>query len=389
MWLERFKNAFQPASVDLMPFTVLTGRNGSGKSTLVQALHWLDSAIRRDVREASDPYYGVFDLINLRQRRASPHFQLRLRWQAQQGDTPALTYQVRVEEGASGVPVVAAENLEHEGQGDNPFIWTEDDGLRLIRRRSSSAEARRDEAIPCERSDDLALRYGRYEFRRLGLVDEFWSRAVFLRLCPGRIGESSPAKRKSFEALLDEEGLNLPALLGGLKSDQLNQLLSQLKELLPGVEGIMVSHSAAGRDTPVYYSLHERVTLPSGGTMYPVPIPAWALSDGTRRLTAILALLAHRPAPSLICIEEIENGLDPWVLKAVLQHLRAAVERGTQVIVTTHSPWVLDNVPMDSIIEVRRSDGDVLFEHFASRPEIQAFDDAMPASVRYLKQGEP
>lgn len=118
------------------------------------------------------------------------------------------------------------------------------------------------------------------------------------------------------------------------------------------------------------------------------PIPAWMLSEGTRRITAILALLARDPAPSLLCIEEIENGLDPWTVRAILRHLQSAADRGTQVILTTHSPWVLDDVPIDSILQVRRIEGDTRYEHFASRPEIRAFDPSVPAGTRYIHAEE-
>jgi predicted ATPase len=66
--MERFKAAFKPGPIQLQPFNVLIGRNGSGKSTRIEALQWLDTTIRRDAREASDRYFGVRDLVNLRSR---------------------------------------------------------------------------------------------------------------------------------------------------------------------------------------------------------------------------------------------------------------------------------------------------------------------------------
>ncbi len=112
------------------------------------------------------------------------------------------------------------------------------------------------------------------------------------------------------------------------------------------------------------------------------------LSEGTRRITAILALLHRDPPPSLLCIEEVENGLDPWTVQAVLGHLRSAADRGVQVVVTTHSPWLLDHVPIDSIIQVRRKDGDTIYERFAERPEVKAYDPRVPAGTRYVNEAE-
>ena len=56
--------------------------------------------------------------------------------------------------------------------------------------------------------------------------------------------------------------------------------------------------------------------------------------------------LEARPRPSVLIVEEIENGLDPWTLEFVFQALRDASTEadGTQVIVTTHSPFLLDHV---------------------------------------------
>lgn len=391
--LERFKAAFDPPPVELMPFNVLIGRNNSGKSTFFEALQWLDTAIRRDVREASDRYYGVHDLISRRDKPAVPYFSLELCLASRDPHDKPLRYRIQIKEMASGVPAIVSETLYQEGHADEPVVWTARDGVRFIgeprdESRQGSPQDSSSSVIPLDRSDELALRFARYALRDMGLVDEFWSRAVFLRLNPNRLATSSTSTRRSFDPILDEEGETLPALINELSAEQLKYLVSELQQMLPGVEGIMVSPSEFGRDIRVHYSLHERMQLPSGDTTYPSPVPAWMLSEGARRLTAILALLIRRPAPSLLCIEEIENSLDPWSVRAVLHHLQAAAERGTQVIVTTHSPWVLDAVPIDSIVQAMRVPGDIRYERFASRPEIQAFDDDVPAGTRYIREGD-
>lgn len=71
-------------------------------------------------------------------------------------------------------------------------------------------------------------------------------------------------------------------------------------------------------------------------------------------------------------------------MKIILRHLQDAADRGTQVLLTTHSPWVLDDVPMESILLVRRRGGDTQYEHFASLDEVKAFNDSVPAGTRYV-----
>jgi predicted ATPase len=84
-------------------------------------------------------------------------------------------------------------------------------------------------------------------------------------------------------------------------------------------------------------------------------IPGWLLSTGTLRILALLAILRHpEPAP-LIVIEEIENGLDPRTIHLIVDEIRNLVETGkTQVIITTHSPYLLDLLMLSQIILVER-----------------------------------
>lgn len=65
------------------------------------------------------------------------------------------------------------------------------------------------------------------------------------------------------------------------------------------------------------------------------------MSDGTLRALGLLAAVFQRPAPSLLVIEEPEATIHPEALGSILDVLRHA-GRFMQVLVTTHSPDVLD-----------------------------------------------
>ena len=65
------------------------------------------------------------------------------------------------------------------------------------------------------------------------------------------------------------------------------------------------------------------------------------MSDGTLRALGILVAAYQHPAPSLIVIEEPEASIHPGALSVVLDVLRDA-RRSSQIVVTTHSPDVLD-----------------------------------------------
>ncbi len=65
------------------------------------------------------------------------------------------------------------------------------------------------------------------------------------------------------------------------------------------------------------------------------------LSDGTLRFLLLLTILATPDPPPLIAIDEPESGLHPSMLPIIAEFAAAAATR-TQVILSTHSPEMLD-----------------------------------------------
>ncbi len=397
--LERFKAAFQPAEVELHPFTILIGKNGSGKSTLLEALQWIDTSVRFDARRACERYYGIRDLVNLRSRVSPPFFQLTVTWRhadsEEDDDRDEIEYRVRVEQDRDGrTPIVAGEWLDSDdvkwlgttsqrkprkGQKQQPKI-------RAFRTLYPGTRFQ----LPFGEPDRLALgRGGESKNSRdpFPAIRDFWERAVFLRLSPNRLVQGSPAKRKSFDPLLDEEGQTLPALLRELRKDQMADLIERIQAILPDIRGVHLERPTAGREATVSYSLVERMPYVGRAGRSTFRVPAWMLSEGTRRITAILALLAREPAPSLLCIEEVENGLDPWTTLRILQELQSASDHGVQVLLSSHSPWVLDHVPIKNVLLVSRIEGETVYQQFDTSERAQKFLGSVPAGTRYVQGG--
>ncbi|WP_437642075.1 AAA family ATPase [Sorangium sp. So ce854] len=79
-------------------------------------------------------------------------------------------------------------------------------------------------------------------------------------------------------------------------------------------------------------------------------------SDGTLRVAALLTALFQEPAPALLGFEEPELGVHPGAIPLLFDFLREASTRG-QVLLTTHSPDLLDLVPIDDVRVVERRSG--------------------------------
>ena len=73
----------------------------------------------------------------------------------------------------------------------------------------------------------------------------------------------------------------------------------------------------------------------------PIKFEAFSMSDGTLRVLGLILAALQRPVPSLMVIEEPEASMHPGALGSILDVLRLA-SRSMQVVVTTHSPDILD-----------------------------------------------
>ena len=73
----------------------------------------------------------------------------------------------------------------------------------------------------------------------------------------------------------------------------------------------------------------------------PIKFEAFSMSDGTLRVLGLITAVFQRPTPSLLVIEEPEASIHPGALGSILDVLRLA-GHSMQVVVTTHSPDILD-----------------------------------------------
>ncbi len=109
-------------------------------------------------------------------------------------------------------------------------------------------------------------------------------------------------------------------------------------------------------------------------------VDAANLSQGTLHVLAILALTFSPQPPSVICIEEIDRGVHPRMLREVRDAFyRLAYPESSgltrppvQVIATTHSPYLLDlfrDHPEEIILAQKRG-REAHFERLADRGDI-------------------
>ena len=178
-------------------------------------------------------------------------------------------------------------------------------------------------------------------------------------------------------------GENLAAFLNSLRSRdalQYKAIQKAIHLLIPSISGLETEINDLGE---------VELKVVEGGTA----VPASILSEGTLRMIGLLTLVGTKESPTLIGFEEPENGIHPHRIQLVAELLNTRrIIGGTQIIVTTHSPILLNYLPLDSLFECSRTDGSTRIRPVRERaPLLKALEagepDAMPISERLMRGG--
>ncbi|MFS2224642.1 AAA family ATPase [Pantoea sp. B65] len=134
-------------------------------------------------------------------------------------------------------------------------------------------------------------------------------------------------------------GEKLSGYLDTLTSDSKSQLLVILQKFYPRIESFRISTTKGGWKRLI---VEERFLDENGAPTF-CETDAGQLNDGLLRILAVLAQVESQKG-SLLLLDEIENGVNPQVIELLVDTL---VEAKSQVIVTTHSPMILNYLDDD------------------------------------------
>jgi len=184
---------------------------------------------------------------------------------------------------------------------------------------------------------------------------------------------------------LGEQGENVAAFLDHLLRADLNRFLSFSEALsthVPGLDKLLI-------ETPSADKRRVDFVIDDG-----FQIEAARSSVGVRLLLFFLSLAFHPNPPDVILLEEPENGIHPRRLAEVMDLLRKLTKgelggHPAQVILTTHSPYLLDLVDLetDQVLVFQREDDGSRSVQPANKERIQEFFDGfMLGEVWYNAQ---
>lgn len=314
--------------VRLKPLTYLVGVNGAGKSNFIDALHLVRDALNGSLDNAMNERGGLSEI----RRRSSghpTHFGIRLEFRLNDGQNGHYAFNIGALKDRGYE--VQAEECVLSGTGRTCLFQIDRGVLRACSETS----------FPAITSDRLALvaASGLAVFRP---VFDALANMGFYNLNPKLMRE---LQKPQEGRLLKPAGENIASVVGHLErvgAPQLAAIQEYLQTVVPMVHGI------ERKQVGPMETLEFRQDM--AGAKHPWRFLAQNMSDGTLRALGVLVALfqGNRDyAPTLVGIEEPETALHP-AASAALRDALVRASAQTQVIVTSHSPDLLDDPALES-----------------------------------------
>jgi len=372
--LKNFKAVRDSGVIKFTPLTVFIGNNGSGKSGIIEGLEMLHAIVTADLDAAMAPWRDFRDILN----KAVPHkledkpgqrvrpfhtnpisFDLRSRLD----DRINVRYSLEIADGPGGNKLFIRQETMNQRKGRNipSFDFARDDRGHVVGKYVVDEEEFIDVYLP----DGVSLlNLGSSRLPYDIPLRNFIRNWQFVSLIPQNMGYEKRQSRAASRITLEKDGSNIAEYLLDIRRmdpQAFEGIVSTLQLVLPYSQDLQVALTSE-LERSVYLQLTEEN----------FKVPGWLLSTGTLRILALLALLRHPEPPPLIVIEEIENGLDPSSVHLIVDEIRGAVESGkTQIILTTHSPYLLDLLLLDHIVLVERVEGQPVFSRPGDNEQLQ------------------
>ncbi len=144
----------------------------------------------------------------------------------------------------------------------------------------------------------------------------------------------------------DDRGRGLPGIYDSIVNrgdDAFAKIRAQVTTLFPAAKGLRLK-AVSQSEKILEIELHD-------GTR----VPASHMSEGLLYFLAFAALPYLSPT-AIVLVEEPENGLHPARIAEVMTALRELSKSGTQVLLATHSPLVINELTGDEVSVVTRDE---------------------------------
>jgi len=188
------------------------------------------------------------------------------------------------------------------------------------------------------------------------------------------------------DASVEEDGALTAVVLAALKlgdDEAFHRIESAMRRIVPSIERLRI------RPAKVTHPSHPSPVV--GNKLYfdlrgAKDVPAHHASQGALVVLALLTVLYSPHRPDVILLDDFGHSLHPRAQIELVRMIKELLElddfKETQIIATTHAPYVLDEIAPESVIAFAlRDDGTVASKSLSEHPDA-------PKTKGALKSGE-
>jgi predicted ATPase len=327
--VSNYRSLAEEVRIHFGKLTVLVGPNGSGKSNVVDALRFVADAMHMGLSGAITMRHGIGAVR---------------RWSGGHPFNVGLRIDLKLPAGPAfyAFELVGSSAEEYKVKLEEAEVIRENDRIRFRVEQGSWKEGPAGLRPPLD-VQGLALQLVGGDERFQELVYALQNMAVYA-IFPDTLRapqKYSPAKPMS------RHGDNWVSILKDQPEKTWKpELIAALHKLTGDMLDVKVAQAAS------YLVVQFRHASPN---KKPKWFDAGQESDGTLRVAGIITALLQEPPVPVLGIEEPELTVHPGAIPLLYDHLIQAGMR-SQVIVTTHSPELLDLVQPDDVRVVMRTD---------------------------------
>lgn len=358
----RHYKSLEYLNLNLGSTTVLVGPNATGKSNVVDCLRFVSELIRHGLDQAVSDRHGIDSL-----RQWSPTRPYQISFEIQ-GREPGLkaTLEFAIES-SQGAFTIVKEEGEVRYFDDEDDVKVDDDFLDLYKNAArkisyvrwktgnvriddyniSKKESFSSKELRAVDKDELFINtvYGRRLSDIRSLFSSFESYSIF----PNTLRSPQEASNEPF---LRSEGRNLCSVFRRMRKTKLGleriaEIISAMQQVMPNLETINIQ--ALGGFLVPQFRVKE-----SQGRAHTFNVSQ--ISDGTLRMLGTLTALYQHPRPRMIALEEPELTVNPGIITLLADAIKE-VSKTTQVLVTTHSPHLIDRFDPSDVRAVEMVNG--------------------------------
>lgn len=336
-------------------YHVLVGPNGSGKTTFFEIFGFVRDLLRFDIHEAISRR-GVNSLRELTFDRRGGSLRIEIALDEALFDGKSVRYQLELEESGRSGATIASETLLAMSE---KVVWrTGDSPVFYAREFGPSGDYF---SFPWERSALSQVPPDENRYPIANRVRKLLAAGVqSFTLDSPDMGAPCPPRISVPELLPD--GRNLARISGRMPEDNKEDWLYHVRLAIEDLDCILWRQQEDSRAE--YLVLRYKDGL---------EIPGWLASFGTLR-TLALTLPAFLPSDGtkLYLFEEPENGIHPKAIEIVMNAIHSIPY--SQTFVTTHSPMVVQQCEIESLLLFSKKDRVITMQHGPDNTILREWD---------------